>query len=182
MTQLQAPPPRQEKTRARVPKGLVIALAVIIVAGGAIWGGVAWWHHHQAEVTAAADTATGNEALQQARTEINALNTMDYHSVNADYQAWLNATTGTLYGQLTQGATGLKQQFQLGKMVTTGSITLARVAAADSAKGTATILGTETVNVSLSGRQTVRHNGFRADLIRTAAGWRLNDFTTTQMK
>lgn len=175
MTQLYAPP----AARRRVPKGLIITFVVVAALACGVCGGVVWWRAHQAAVAAAADEAAGNQALRDARQDIDTLNTMDYRATTADLQAWLGATTGTLNGQLTQGRAGLEEQFRATRLITSGTVTAARVVSADSVRGTATILGTEDVNVSLAGTNSVRHNGFRADLVRTAAGWRLNTFTTT---
>lgn len=180
MTQVQAPPPR-ERTRRKIPWKLIIAVLIVGVLVGGYFGVRAIINAHDASVVAAANTAAGNQALSDARQDINTLNTMDYRNFNTDFPAWLNATTGTLYGRLKAAQAGLQTEFQSSQFTTSGTITDLKVAGANAAAGTASILGTETVNVSEAGQQTVRHNGFRADLIRTAVGWRLNDFNTTQL-
>jgi Mce-associated membrane protein len=144
----------------------------------AIWGGTVLWHAHQTAQRDAANAAAGADALHDARQDIATLNTMDYRRVGADFQAWLSASTGTLNSQLAQSAAGLKQQFVATRAVTSGTITKARVAVADAAAGTATILGTEDQLVSFGSTHTTKHNGFDAQVSLTAAGWRLTSFTT----
>src|SRR6266568_5972708 len=159
---------------------VIVAIAVAVVAG-ATWGGITWWHAHKAAERAAADAAAGAEALRDARLDVLTMNTMDYRHVDACWQAWLGASTGTLHGQLTQSAAVLTQQFQQQKLITSGTITKAEVAQADSVAGTATILGTEDLHVTNNGTRAINHEGFRADLQRTPAGWRLTAFTTDPM-
>ena len=160
---------------------LIVLIAVLVVAGGA-WGGVTWWHAHQAADRAAADAAAGVAALKDARRDVLTMNTMDYRDVDQCWRAWLGASTGTLHGQLTQSAAVLTQQFQQQKVVTSGTITKAEVAAADSVAGTATIIGTEDLHITNNGTQAVNHEGFRADLSRTTQGWRLTAFTTDPLR
>jgi Mce-associated membrane protein len=180
MTQVQPPPTatRRPAIRRSGKKGLLIAAVVLAVVAGGALGGSAWWHAHQAAERAAADAAAGADALRDGRQDIDTMNTMDYRRMDACVKAWLSATTGTLHGQLIQAATGLEEQFQTQKLVTSGKITIAKVIQADSVAGTATMLGTEDVHVTLGSAQSLKHNGFRADLIRTPAGWRLDAFTT----
>jgi Mce-associated membrane protein len=184
MTQVQPPPTTTH--RLAIPhnrrKPLLIAAVVVVVLVAGIWGGTAWWHAHQAAQRAAADAAAGVVALRDGQQDINTMNTMDYRRLDACMKAWLSATTGTLHGQLSQSATDLETEFQAEELVTSGKITVAKVVQADSVAGTATMLGTEDLLVTLGTTQSTKHNGFRADLVRTAVGWRLNTFTTDAMQ
>lgn len=110
------------------------------------------------------------------------MNTMDYRHVDTDWAAWLGVSTGTLHGQLSQSAAVLTEQFQAQKLITSGTITKAEVAAADSVAGTATIIGTEDLHIINNGTVALNHEGFRADLSRTPVGWRLVAFTTDPLR
>lgn len=177
MTQLQSPPRETRKRRVN-GKATVITAVVAIVVAAAVWGGITLWHNHQNAQRAAANAAAGAEALRDAKQDIVTLNTMDYRKVDANYRAWLDASTGQLNSQLTQAASALKQQFETNRVVTTGTITKVKVIAADAAAGTATILGIEDLRVLSGGQHSTRHNGFHAEVSLTAAGWRLTSFTT----
>src|SRR5215472_173075 len=160
---------------------ILASLIIGLVVAGATWGGVAWWHAHQAAERAAADAAAGAAALRDARRDVLTMNTMDYRQVSVDWQAWLGVSTGTLHGQLSQSAAVLTQQFQEQKLITSGTIIKAEVAAADSVAGTATIIGTEDLHIINNGTPAVNHEGFRADLSRTPGGWRLTAFATDEL-
>jgi Mce-associated membrane protein len=177
MTQLLSPPTRP-RTRRLNRKLLVIVGVLVIVAGAAIWGGTAWWQAHQAAAKAAADAAAGAAALVDGQRDVDVMNTMDFHNVDVNFQAWLNVSTGALHNQLTQAESGLKQQFATNQVVTSGRITRVRVVSPDAAAGTATILGTEDVQLTTGKSTVTQHNGFHANLSRTPAGWRLTSYAT----
>lgn len=183
MAQLETPPARtRPKGGGRRWLPIVIGIIAVVAIGIGAWVGISGYETNQHDKqVAAADATAGQNALKDGLSDINVMNTVDYTNVDADMRNWLNATTGTLRGQLAPSVGALKLQFIANQVRVTGKITSSRVLAADAAGGTALIGGTEDVTRS-QGTATAQilHEIFTANLRQTPSGWKITAYTTQQ--
>lgn len=74
---------------------IVPALAVVMLVVAGVLGGLLYRQHHR--------EAARNDAVTAARQVLINAYSIDYHSVDTDYQRFISGTSGDLHSQLTSG-------------------------------------------------------------------------------
>ncbi|PKV88917.1 hypothetical protein [Streptomyces sp. TLI_146] len=150
--------------------GLVLALALCGVSG---------WSYARARGDADLAYAHSRDAVLAAgRHHIARLNSVDAHDVDADLDAWLDATTGPLRDELrTTRAESARVIAEQGT-TTRAEVTAAAVTELDDRSGTARLIATVRIQGEpRTGTPTTDRKRFEAGLTRTRGGWKLASLT-----
>ncbi|MFF5261171.1 hypothetical protein ACFY4C_19700 [Actinomadura viridis] len=175
----EAPAATEDRTeraaRARIPAAapwaLVVAAALFL--GWACWS---FWDMRQGD---GQDMARDrDQAVNAARAQLAALNTMDARQVDRDLQRWLDASTGPLHDELKRTRAESRQKIQRAATSATGTVVDAAPTALDVRAGSARVIATVRIQITRPGAApTVQRKRYDAALARTAAGWKLKSLT-----
>ena len=171
------------------------ALAVVVVAAGfLVWSVVDFVAAGSDVDRAKQDLAAATERLEDARDDdgvaigsardaaldaarraVVVMNTVDYHSVDAGLDQWLDVTTGSLHDEVVSGRAESKKAIQNAKSVTKAKVLGAAVQEVDERADTATVLVSLHVDVSIGGAPpTSKFMRIRATMLRTEKGWKMD--------
>jgi Mce-associated membrane protein len=151
---------------------VAIALAVVAAACAAYFG---WSWYRAAHDDALAYSRHRDAVLRAAEQGVQNLNTLDYRKVDQGLASWEESSTGDLHQQLVQGRAQFTAQVQLAKTVTTAKILDGAVTELDDRTGKASAIVAVQVTVTPpTGSPTTKPSRMRAQLTRTAAGWKLS--------
>jgi Mce-associated membrane protein len=169
----------ETKPVRRLPVLITAGLLVVAVAFAG-WAGFLWLHASGDD--SRAYVADRDAVLQTGYRDIATLTSLDYRQADAGLKRWADASTGPLHEQLAQTTEPTKQQLAAAKTVTTGTVVDASVTEMDARAGTATLIASVQVVVTpVSGNPVTKRNRLRADLTRTADGWKLSSLGQVPM-
>jgi predicted DNA binding protein len=184
------PPPRR-----RLGGLFVAALAVVVVAAGfLVWSAVDLMSAGSDVDDARQNVANANQHLKDLREDdavevttardaaLDAggkgavvMNTLDYRNVDAGMDAWERVTTGDLHDEVVNGRAQSKKAITDAKSVTEAKLLSAAVEDVNAQAGTATVLVSVKVNVSVGAvAPTDKYMRLQCTLLRTGQDWKLN--------
>ena len=112
--------------------------------------------------------ATGGEAIA-------VLNTLDYHTVDADLDEWERITTGSLHEEIVSGREQTRSGITNARSVTKATILSSVVKEVDEQAGTATVLVALRVNISANdAAPTDKYLRLKGTLLRAGREWKLD--------
>jgi Mce-associated membrane protein len=145
------------------------AAALFAVVAGALWFTAA----HSASLRLA---ETRDAAVDAARFDVAAVNTLDYRSVRAGLARWSAVSTGALRQQLTQVDDTEVKAITDAKMSTTATVVAVAATAVDPDRGTATVLASVNVRKQpATGAAVTSRNRFELAMRRVGDQWKLAD-------
>jgi Mce-associated membrane protein len=145
------------------------AAALFAVVAGALWFTAA--HSSGLRLAEARDAA-----VDAARVDVAAVNTLDYRSVRAGLARWSAVSTGALRQQLTQVDDTEIKTITDAKMVTTATVVAVAATAVDPDRGTATVLASVNVRKQpATGAAVTTRNRFELAMQRVGDQWKLAD-------
>lgn len=150
----------------------IVVAAVAVTAVAAAWGGFDWWQ--AAHDDGVARASFRDSALQDGRSAIAGLTTVDYRKADTEYQHWLTLSGGRLHDDLAKGQKDNLARIAQSKTVTTGTVTDAAVTRVDTGGGTVELIASVELSVTPDGAEAVlKHNRYQAELARCADGWQV---------
>lgn len=161
---------------------LVIASAVVVAAAltYAIVGLVVYLRGTASSESTAATAR--DDALTAARIDIATLNTLDYRSVKAGLQQWLNVTTGDFHTSIQNAMGQQASVIAQAKRTTVGKVIAAAVTELDATRGTASVIATVDRTITPAGGTTsLDRNRYRANLVRDHSVWKIADLEIVQV-
>jgi Mce-associated membrane protein len=171
----------EDEVRRRPSRAVLITAGLLVIAVAfAGWAGFLWLRASGDDRHAY--VADRDAVLQTGYHDIATLTSLDYRQPDASLKRWSDASTGTLHEQLAQTSQPTKEQLTAAKTVTTGTVVDASVTELDARAGTATLIASVQVVVTpVSGKAVTKRNRLRADLTRTADGWKLSSLGQVPM-
>lgn len=116
-----------------------------------------------------------DEAAKAGRDAIVAMNTLDYHEIDAGLDDWERVTTGALHDEVVNGRAASKTAITNARSVTKAEVLSSAVAAVDERAGTATVLVSLKVNVVVKDiAPSDKFMRIKGTLTRTGEGWKLD--------
>lgn len=151
---------------------VLVILAVLAVAAAGFTGW-RWWSSSDAD---AADLASQRDnLLALGERQLVELNTVDFQTLDADFDRWREATTGPLLERLLRNRESDRQTTLTSKTVAKARVVTAAVTNLNTYNGTANVIAAVEITLSQNGtQQAARVSRMDADLARTDAGWKVS--------
>ncbi|TDP95172.1 hypothetical protein [Labedaea rhizosphaerae] len=177
MEEEKKPRPRSASIGGARAISTVLLVVAVAFAG---WTGFLWLRASSDD--SRAYVADRDAVLQTGYRDIATLTSLDYRQPDAGLKRWADVSAGPLHEQLAQTSQPTKQQLAAAKTVTTGTVVDASVTELDARAGTATVIASVRVVVTpVSGKPVTKRNRLRAELMRTADGWKLSSLGQVPM-
>lgn len=173
-------PSAHSGARANNTALLITAGLLVVAVAFAGWAGFLWLRASGDD--SHAYVADRDAVLQTGFRDIATLTSLDYRQPDAGLKRWADVSAGALHEQLAQTSRPTKEQLAAAKTVTTGTVVDASVTELDARAGTATVIASVQVVVTpVSGKPVTKRNRLRAELTRTADGWKLSSLGQVPM-
>jgi Mce-associated membrane protein len=151
---------------------VLVILAVLAVAAAGFTGW-RWWSSSDAD---AADLASQRDnLLAVGERQLVELNTVDFQTLDADFDRWREAATGPLLERLLRNRESDRQTTLTAKTVAKARVVSAAVTNVNTYNGTANVIAAVEITLSQNGtQQPARVSRMDVDLSRTDAGWKVS--------
>lgn len=146
---------------------IVRVLAVLAVAAAGFTG----WRWWSSSDSAGADLAAQRDnVLAVAERQVVELNTIDFSTVDADFDRWRDAATGPLLERLLRNRETDRQTALTARTVARARVVTAALTSMNTYDGTANVIAA--VEITLN-QQPPRVSRMDVDLARTGDGWKI---------
>jgi Mce-associated membrane protein len=151
---------------------VLVVLAVLAVAAAGFTG----WRWWSSSDSAAADLASQRDnVLAVGERQLVELNTVDFQTLDADFDRWRDAATGPLLERLLRNRESDRQTTLTAKTVAKARVVAAAVTNLNTYNGTANVIAAVEITLSQNGtQQPAKVSRMDVDLARTDAGWKVN--------
>ena len=163
------------RAQATIPEteALYLPTPQRLAAVCAAWFGRSWYQAaHDDSLAYSRDRDTVLRAAEQG---VQNLNTLDYRKVDQGLTAWENSSTGDLRQELVSGRAQFSTQVRQAKTITSARILDGAVTELDDHAGKASVIVAVQITVTPpTGTPATKQSRMRAQLTRTASGWKLS--------
>jgi Mce-associated membrane protein len=151
----------------------VLAVLAVLAVAAAGFTGWRWWSSSDA---AAADLASQRDnVLALGERQLVELNTVDFQTLEADFDRWREAATGPLLERLLRNRESDRQATLKAKTVAKARVVTAAVTNLNTYNGTANLIAAIEITLSQNGtQQPPKVSRMDVDLARTDAGWKVS--------
>lgn len=152
-----------------------VAAIAIVTAAALCAGYFGWSWYSAAHDDSLAFSRDRDVVLRAGEQGVQNMNTLDYRTVDQDLATWENSSTGALHDELVQGRPQFEAQVRQARTVTTAKVLDAAVTELDDRAGKAGMVIALQITVTPeTGAPTTKQSRMRAQLERTAHGWKLS--------
>jgi Mce-associated membrane protein len=151
----------------------VLAVLAVLAVAAAGFTGWRWWSSSD---SAAADLASQRDnVLAVGERQLVELNTVDFQTLDADFDRWREAATGPLLERLLRNRESDRQITLTAKTIAKTRVVTAAVTNLNTYNGTANVIAAVEITLSQNGtQQPPKVSRMDVDLVRTDAGWKVN--------
>ncbi len=164
----------QQTTRARRPRGFVVAVVLFVVCAAAAGGLGASWAL-AANDDSVAFAVERNQVMEDGRQAILNFNTLDHKDVQKGFDRWVASSTGPLREEVERGRDQNAQQIQQAKTSTEAEVVDAALTELDRRAGKAKMIAVVKVVQEREGQQpSEKRSRYEAELTREGEQWKLS--------
>ncbi|MET0237019.1 MAG: hypothetical protein ABW224_20385 [Kibdelosporangium sp.] len=151
----------------------ILAVLAVLAVAAAGFTGWRWWTSSN---SAAADLAAQRDnVLAVGQRQVVELNTVDFQTLDADFDRWRDAATGPLLERLIRNRESDRKTALTARTVARAQVVTAAVTTLNTYNGTANVIAAVEITLSQNGtRQPPKVSRMDVDLARTGDGWKVN--------